>query len=83
MEKKVIKWNLEKNLKLQEARGISFEEIAALVEMDAFYLVKHPNKPHQKIAVVMIGEYPWDVPFVMEEDGSIFFKTAFPNRKRK
>ncbi len=78
-----IKWNREKNLKLQAERGISFEEIAALIKADSFYLVAHPTRRNQYIAVVMVGKYPWDVPFIVEENGTIFLKTAFPNRKRK
>ena len=83
MEQIQIKWDQEKNLKLQELRGVSFEEIAALIEADAFYLMAHPVRENQQIAVVMLDGYPWDVPFVIEKDGSIFLKTAFPNRRRK
>jgi len=39
------------------------------------------NFPHQEIYVVFMNNYTYAVPFVTEEDGSIFLKTAFPSRK--
>ncbi len=77
-------WSQERNLILQDKRGITFEEIVAAIEADHLLgHVDHPTKLRQKIYIVEINGYPWDVPYVVQEDGSKFLKTAFPNRKRK
>ena len=78
-----FKWNPEKNIKLQEQRGISFEMIVAILETGKFEVLKHPTRSNQKIATLIFDGYPWDIPFVEQDDGIIFLKTAFPNRKRK
>lgn len=44
-------------------------------------MLKHPSRENQQIMVVRINSYTWAVPFVVEEDGTIFLKTAFPSRK--
>jgi hypothetical protein len=35
------------------------------------------------IAALIFEGYPWDIPFIEQDDGIIFLKTAYPNRKRK
>ncbi len=77
-------WSEDKNIHLQKTRGISFEEIvAALDEGRLLGHIDHPTKLHQKIFIIEIKGYPWDIPYVRQPDGSKFLKTAFPNRKRK
>ncbi len=79
-----LKWNQEKNSLLIKTRSVSFEEIAlALEENRGIGIIKHPARKNQFILTVLIAGYPWDVPFVVETDGSWFLKTAYPNRKRK
>jgi len=83
MEQKTILWDLEHSRKLRETRGVSFEYINTLIEAGSYNIVEHPTRKNQQVVVVVICGYPWDVPFVVQEDGSLFLKTAFPNRKRK
>ena len=79
-----FRWNQEKNLLLQVTRGISFEEIVAAIEAGKLLdEVSHPSRPNQRIYVVEIDDYPWEVPYVVETDGAHFLKTAYPSRKRK
>ncbi len=78
-----FKWSPEKNIRLQKQRGISFEMIVAILEAGKYEVLEHPIRPNQKIATLMFEGYPWDVPFVEQDDGIIVLKTAFPNRKRK
>lgn len=78
-----FKWNPNKNIKLQKQRSISFEMIVAILETGKYEILEHPARPNQKIATFLFEGYPWDVPFVEQADGSIFLKTAYPNRKRK
>ena len=81
---KPINWNPDKNHKLIEERGISFEDVV-------FYLhhggllddVSHPNKDkhsHQRIFVIAIDEYVHLIPYVENEE-EIFLKTIIPSRK--
>jgi hypothetical protein len=78
---KPIKWDEEKNNFLIKERGISFEAI--IIAMERGYLMTaypHPKRPNQKIFEVEIDGYVVVVPYV-EDDESIFLKTAFHSRK--
>ena len=78
---KYINWNSEKNEILKRERGISFEEIAFLIESGHIIgIEKNPGHSNQKIYVLEIENYAFIVPFV-ENDKEIFLKTAFPSRK--
>ena len=62
-------------------RGISFEEIAYLIESGQIVgIEENPGRPNQKIYILEIDDYAVIVPFV-ETDNEIFLKTAFPSRK--
>jgi uncharacterized DUF497 family protein len=81
---KPFAWNLEKNQRLQQERGISFEKIILNIqlgnEVDVF---DHPNQeryPGQKILVVFIEGYAYLIPFIESEE-EIFLKTIIPSRK--
>lgn len=76
---KYLNWNLEKNELLKAERGISFEEIALIIESgNILGIEENPAYPNQKIYVLEIENYAYIVPFVENE---IFLKTAFPSRK--
>ena len=78
---KYLNWNLEKNELLKAERGISFEEIALLIESGNILGVEeNPGYPNQKIYVLEIENYAYIVPFV-ESENEIILKTAFPSRK--
>ena len=81
---KIYAWNHEKNERIKEERGISFEEAVFNIlignEVDIY---DHPNQeryPGQKISVVIIEGYAYLVPFIESED-EIFLKTIIPSRK--
>ena len=44
-------------------------------------ILENPSRPEQKVFVLKIKDYIWAVPFTVEEDKSIFLKTAYPSRK--
>jgi len=74
----------EKNLRLKAERGVSFEEIVEAIEANKVIRVfKHHNTekyPLQRIMLVEIRGYIWQVPFL--EKGDFFIlKTAYPSRK--
>jgi uncharacterized DUF497 family protein len=77
-------WNTEKNEKLKETRGISFEEILdAINKENSIDILPHPNQdkyPNQEIYAVNIEDYIYLVPFVTSKD-IIFLKTIIPSRK--
>jgi uncharacterized DUF497 family protein len=76
-----LNWSPEKNEILKAKRGISFEEIALLIESEHILgIEENPGRSDQKIYVLEIEKYAFIVPFV-EKDNEIFLKTAFPSRK--
>jgi len=78
---KYLNWSSEKNEILKARRGISFEEIAYLIESGQILgIAENPGRPNQKIYILEIESYAVIVPFV-EKDNEIFLKTAFPSRK--
>jgi len=78
---KYLNWNPEKNQILKRERGISFEEIAYLIESDQVIgIEENRGHPNQKMYVLEIDNYAIIVPYV-ENDDEIFLKTAFLSRK--
>ncbi|MBU1015029.1 BrnT family toxin [Patescibacteria group bacterium] len=77
-------WDSEKNGRLLQERGISFEEV--LIAIEGGYLLdimEHPNKakyPNQDVFIVQIEDYAYLVPFVEDEE-KVFLKTIIPSRK--
>jgi len=78
---KFLNWNSDKNVILKRERGISFEEIAYLIESGQIIGIEvNPSRPNQKMYILEIENYAIIVPCV-ENDNEIFLKTAFPSRK--
>jgi uncharacterized DUF497 family protein len=78
-------WNNEKNSKLNQERGISFENIVFAIENSGLIdVIPHSNSeryPNQSIYVVNIEDYIYLVPFVKESKDIRFLKTIIPSRK--
>lgn len=78
------RWDKDKNLRLKETRGVSFEQVVTHLERgNVLDILAHPNSqryPNQKIFVLNIDEYVYVVPFV-EEGEERFLKTIIPSRK--
>lgn len=78
---KYLNWNSKKNEILKRERGISFEEIAYLIEPEEIVgIEENPGRTNQKLYILEIDTYAVVVPFV-ESETEIFLKTAFPSRK--
>jgi len=77
-------WDSNKNEWLKRERNISFEQIIFhLSRGDIWKLAVHPdqeNYPGQKIYFVIVEDYIYLVPHVIEKD-SVFLKTIIPSRK--
>jgi len=73
-----------KKRNLKQERNISFEEIVIAIHSGKVVSIdNHPNKekyPNQFIYTVLINNYIYIVPFVMNEN-EIFLKTIIPSRK--
>ncbi len=76
---KEIKWNLLKNDRLKQTRGVSFEDLLNKAKLIA--IKKHHNRDNQSIMLFEYKKYIWIVPFVEDENGNIFLKTLYPSRK--
>lgn len=81
---KLLRWNHEKNVRLKQERGVSFEAVELSISQGLLLdVIEHPNQvaySHQRIFVVKLFEYVYLVPFVEDEE-SIFLKTIIPSRK--
>ena len=80
--KKIFEWDEEKNKKLIQNRGVSFEAVAAYIEgKNIIGVVQGKGKfSHQKQFLIAIDNYVYIVPCV--EDGEkVFLKTIIPSRK--
>jgi hypothetical protein len=61
---------------------VSFQHIADItVSGDYLDILEHPGRPGQDIFLLRIRGYTWVVPFVVEDDDTVFLKTAYPSRK--
>lgn len=77
-----IIWDEDKNTRLGVERGISFDDIAMLIlEKKYLDVVKHPKRAGQWMFIMPINGYVHVVPFVLDGDGNVVLKTAFPSRK--
>ena len=76
----------EKNQKLLQQRGISFEQIIeSIAEGNILLDFQHPNRekyPNQRMMIVAIEGYPYCIPYVMDTD-KVVLKTIFPDRRFK
>ncbi len=77
-------WNPEKNEWLKKERNISFEQIIFhLAQGDIWKVADHPDQkryPRQKIYFVIIENYIYLVPHIIEKE-YIYLKTIIPHRK--
>ncbi len=79
---KYFDWDEAKNKWLIANGDISFEILKELIETGGLYDIteNHPPYTHQKVFMVKVVDYIYEVPFV--EDGEkVFLKTAYPSRK--
>ena len=80
----IFNWDKEKNLKLKELRGISFEEIVFYISNGAVLdIIENPNSEiykDQYMFIIKIDDYAYIIPFV-ENENEIFLKIIYPSRK--
>lgn len=82
-----FRYNHEKNVELLKIRGIGFEEIIqSISDGNLLDIRKHHNQdkyPNQEIMYVRILREVYAVPYIKENNNSIFLKTLFPSRKAR
>lgn len=84
MEESLYEYSVEKNIKLWNERGVTFEDVIAILDSrGALGVIDHPNKakyPRQKIYIIEIDAYLYLVPFE-KKDNKAILKTIYPSRK--
>lgn len=77
----------DKNERLINERWVSFEDVVLAIEQCKIIAnLPHPNNhkyPHQFVVIVLLNDYPHVVPYFIENEETIVFKTIIPNRKYK
>jgi uncharacterized DUF497 family protein len=77
-------WSEEKNVFLEQTRGISFDDVMVGIENgQVLDVIRHPNRnryPGQNIIVLNMDGYVWLVPYIKQR-GVRFLKTVIPSRK--
>lgn len=77
-----VVWDKDKEKQLFRERNISLEEIAELLmNKQYFEILENPRHPNQMIFTLSYKNYTRAVPFVIDAQGSIVLKTAYPSRK--
>ncbi len=72
----------DKNQKLQNERGISFDEISGIILRKEYLdILENSSRPSQQIFVIEFNNYIYSVPFIINKNSNIILKTAFPDRK--
>jgi uncharacterized DUF497 family protein len=79
-----LRFSEAKNDWLIANRGVSFDDvIEAISEGRVLRIFEHPNQekyPGQQMMVINIDNYPYCVPFSMDEQ-IVEFKTVYPSRR--
>ena len=77
-------WNDEKNAELKRERGLTFDEVIFQIEHGNLLDIlehRYPLKfPGQRVFMVRVGNYTYEVPFVETEE-EYFLKTIIPSRR--
>ncbi len=82
MKEKNFNWNIEKNNILKKGRSITFEDIINALNDDKLLdIIPSPTHHDQLCFAVDVEDYVYIVPFVEEDQNTIFLKTIYPSRK--
>ena len=79
----IYKFNTVKNQQLIKQRNIGFEDVIEALQnqKNILGIVENVNYTNQFILEIMVEGYPCSIPFIIEEDKTIFLKTIYKNRK--
>jgi uncharacterized DUF497 family protein len=82
IEVKYFDWDESKNEWLIKNRGVSFELCLVYIQRGDILEILENHEPyeHQKIFIINIEGYVYQVPYVEDEE-KIFLKTIYPSRK--
>lgn len=75
----LFEWDELKNEKLKRERGISFEEIALVIESKFIDRIPNPKYPLQQLYIIEIKNYAWTVVTEQRKE-KLRFVTAYPSR---
>ena len=75
-------WSDEKDSWLFAVRGVRFQDVAdAVLSRELIDINEGPGRHRRQAFVFWLKDYIWVAPFVLERDGTIFLKAAYPGRK--
>jgi uncharacterized DUF497 family protein len=75
-------WDVEKNTIPKSSKGITFEDsVYALYDDRLLDIIPSPTHRNQLCFAVEVEKYVYIVPFVEEDEHTIFLKTIYPSRK--
>jgi uncharacterized DUF497 family protein len=79
---KYFDWDDAKNQWLMQERDISFHYIKECIENGQVVgdVANHPPYEHQRVLLILIEEYVYEVPYVEDEE-KIFLKTVYPSHE--
>ena len=78
-----VRFDEEKAQRVLQKHGVSMEDVRQEIiakRFDVQDVANQDGHPGQKMFVVLVNGYAHCVPFVVEQDGTIFLKAAFPSR---
>jgi hypothetical protein len=82
LKAKTFNWNIEKNSVLRKSRSISFKGIVNTLNDDRLLdIIPSPTHDDQLCFAIEVEDYVYIVPFVEEDEHTIFLKTIYPSRK--
>lgn len=81
---RLYEFSEEKNILLKKSRGVSFEDVLEAIQKgNILDDIEHPSskRSQQRVLVIKIKNYVYAVPYVENDQGTIFLKTIYPSRK--
>ena len=74
------RYNEEKNEKLKRERNIDFDTL--ITKGEEIIRIKNNSSLHQNQMklVILYNNYCYSIPYVVEEDGTLFLKAAYRDR---
>lgn len=78
-----VRFDEEKAKRVLKEHGVNMEDVRLEIlakRFDVQYVLNQEGHPGQKMFIVLVNGYAHCAPYVVEQDGTIFLKTAFKSR---
>jgi len=68
--------------KLKRERGVSFDMVVEIIQKEEYLdLIINPSRNEQFMFIILLHEYVYTVPFLIDTQKNIILKTMYPSRK--